>query len=393
MLQQTGVAPAPMQPQSAPVAAQPAYPQQQPVSTTEQHFPPQPAPVHQPVPLLAPNPHLPQPPATSPAPQPQVNPYRAIYQELASQIPGQTPEQVAAILQDNPANIARAVAQAINVLREPPKQQEPAPAPTLPAAAQADPFGRVPLPEGAERFLQRDPQTGKWAPIAPEYKQYADARNHNEVVDSMRMQQLAANPAALLKDPAVAPTIQKMVDDIVQEKIQKQALDTLRTEVRTKLTPEIMEIDQASGQPRLGLDGRPMMKPLGLAFDKWCRELAESGMKESKQFYAAAEMLARQEVGALAQPSATQQQPQQSWTNPVTQGNVGATPATLQGMLAQAQQANTYWPGQPPPRAPQQQTLNIPGALHMALKDEQENMPASYYFERLGPLLSNGVGR
>ncbi len=344
-------------------------------------------PQHQPMlPPIAPNPNLPQHQQAqqhAPAQQQQTQQpsWDDFYSEVGTQL-GINPDQVRSHFAGDPRRIAGAVATAVRNRRNeqaqatPPVQQQQQQVPQ----PRAD--GLLPLPAGAEQFIRQTDQG--WVPIDPMYKQYADIKNHNTLVEASRLRNIAQDPAALMKDQSFQTSIQDLVKAEAAKLFQEQNIVNVRNKYREQWGKEIFSMD--NGQIGRDMEGNPIMTPFGIAFDAVCMRLGKQGMREGDEFYQTAYALAKTMVPATQQNN--QQVQQQNYgQQDYRQYNAGVPGQGvqpqrngIQQILDQSQQAQQYYPGTPPPRQNQVPSgLTYAGELRHHLQDAPEGMTMDYY--------------
>lgn len=345
---------------------------------------------------IIPSPHLPQrqapvaPQQQTPAVQPD---YSAVINSVASAL-GTTPDIVRQQLGDNPVDgITSLVRDAAGVLyRQKNDQTQVTPA-SPQQQTQLSPDGKIPLADGWQNVVQRNAQ-GVYEPIHAQYKQYADAANHNAIIDRKKYEQYQADPTSMLEEPSVKKVIQDQIKAVVQAQVEEQRIVSLREEYRTKFGKDITQVDER-GVTKIGMDGKPIMTPLGFAFAKHVNALAESGMKESARLYESAMTLARNDLGIQGFAAGVQQQPQQTQPmqgQPYYQQQQQPQPQTT-NLAAMLQQNSQQWyPGTPPSRQPVQQPT-IEGALYQMLSDLPDGQSIGAYLDQMGPLFTTAGRR
>lgn len=300
---------------------------------------------------------------------------------------GTTPEELSQRLgQNDPLKSVGALARdALGVIRENrARASNPTPVATAPVAqtVQApitafDPNKEIKLPDGIEGSIIRQ-EGDTWVPINDSYKQYADAKNHNVMVQRRQAQQLMSNPLGLLDTPEFQARLDEMVEKRATEKFQKQQAEQVRENYRQKFSPEIF----VGGKYNEGFDGKPNLTPVGVAYLNHLDTLSRAGMGESPDLYEKAMMLARYETGSPSPGRAAA---------PGTPAQPHQPPSTVSQFLTQAQ---TYTPGSPPSR-PATPATNLRGSLFQIANDvgATEDMTVEQIMARAGSLLTAGSGR
>jgi len=379
---------APVLPAAAPVATPPVQPvaPAAPVAAAPQQ-PIIPTSLTQPFQVTAPPPQQQQ---QAPS-QPQTYTNESLYQAIATSL-GTSPEVIRERVGANPMEaIGTLVRDAIGVVQSR-RQAEPQATPVAasqPAqpALTPGPDGKIPLPPGVEQVVRKNEQ-GLWEPITPAYKQYADIQNHNDLVDRQRFEKYQQNPLSMLEDPSFKGAIQQQMKALVDEQMRNVQLDSITKEYQSKYYPEIMVYGNDK-QPVYGLDGKPSLTPLGVAFAKHMQELTPQGVALSpdqlRSIYENSMKLARFDV-AQSQPQQTPPLPAQ-----FQQGQPPANPVAQ--FIQQAQQnAQTYYPGQPPAR-PAPQPTSLQGSLWSVANQFPADMSVGQMLDQIGPLFTVGSGR
>jgi len=355
-----------------------------------------------PPPIQAQAPRAPQQPAQSQQPvQPN---YDSMYQQIAASL-GTTPDVVRQQLGDDPAmGMASLVRDAVGVLNQRKSESTQATPVSQQQQQQLSPDGKLPMADGWQTVVKQNAQ-GVYEPISPHYKQYADAANHNAIIDRQRFERFQADPTLLMQDPAIQQTIQKQIQDAVQAHSQQQQVLALREEYKSKFAKDIFQVNE-QGAPKVGMDGKPIMTPLGIAVAKHFNNLANTGMQESRQLYEAAMILAKNELGVQNFAANVQQQqyPHQQGQHQGFQQQIGLPQYQQQQYAAQAQpqtvnlaamlqqNSQAYYPGQAPPRGPVPQPT-IEGALYAMLQDFPDGLSTGQYLDQIGPLFQTAGRR
>lgn len=298
---------------------------------------------------------------------------------------GSTPEELMQRLgNDNPLDAGgAAIRDAVEVIRErraqrmqptPAAAATPAPAATPVQPTLFDPNKLIPLPEGIEGTVIVK-QGDVWVPTSEQYKQYADYRNHNELVMRRQNEAYARNPLGLLDAPEFQGKIQEMVKREAAAMLAAEQAEQVRNTYREKYAPVIFD----GGVYREGLNGTPMLTPLGSAYIKHLDTLSSGGMKESAKLYELAMSLAEHEVGATKPPPP-----------PATPGQPNRISTASQFLTA----AQTRVPGTPPSRHAEPPT-NLRGSLFKIASEvgATEDMTVEQIMRRAGSLLTAGSGR
>lgn len=298
---------------------------------------------------------------------------------------GITPEELSQRIgdQDVLRSTGAALRDALGVLRKTraaaqnptPVGAAPTPAVHTAQVSAFDPNKPIQLPPGIEGSIIQKGQDGIWQPISEQYKQYADAKNHNEMVQRRQAEQFVTNPMSLFEHPEFSQKLSSMVEERAQALYQQQQTEQVRAQYREKYAGEVF----VGGRYSEGLDGKANLTPLGASWLNHLQALSDAGMKETPDLYEKAMVLARHDVGVLApvQPTPTPGRP--------------SPPASMGQFLTQAQ---TYTAGASPARPTGNAPTTLRGSL-MNLANEvgaTEDMTVDQIMKRVGPLMA-GSGR
>lgn len=358
--------------------------------------PPAPPPVQYPnIPLHPPSGNMPRQPVAPQAPQQPTDAFTAeqLVQEYA-RATGLDPEYIRQRSQGNPLAWSASLARdAIGTLRE--QQAAARQVPAQPTAQSQTAPAQPELPDWWESAVHTNPQTGLYEPIRGEYQGIANLANAEQMRRAHQFQQIQKDPSKLMTLPAVQQMLKQQIDNQMAQARQQWETENLHVRMREKYGKDIIQHNQ-SGQPIIGFDGKPEMTPLGFAFAKHYSALMEQGMKESQVLYDTAITLARNEYGAQQAAANIQNQPMSS-----NAFGIPAQPVQGYGQPVYGQQpvnnvlqnAQTYWPGQPPIRQ-NQPVGNVPfeAVAHQAIAELPEGRSAAYYINELLGSNRNGDG-
>lgn len=396
---QPGLGLVPQQQWQAPMVQQPVQQVAQQYQIPQQQLQPQQQPVQPqapqaPMPLVAPNPNLPQqqaPAAPVQQQQPAVSPYEQVYQNLARST-GQPVETFKAAIKDDPAVMSSMLHEAIVALRQAEATRQQIPVQQQQQHQVQQPTNaKIDIPQAVMGYLKRN-NNGLYEAIDPAYQQFAQAANHNQLIDQTRAQQFLNDPTSVFKEPQFQQVMQQQIEKEVQQRMQVQELVSLREQMKAKYAKDIA-ITDANGQimynpqdiGKKPEEQRPLLTPLGNVFNSWTNRLHQRGMKESPELYEAAMMMAKSELGMNAQPQQQQQQ-----MPPGLFGQQKPQQPDLYQLQQQQMNANSFWPGQAPARQQQAPSnMSLEGALMMALQYAPEGGDMNTYFQQFGPRLFN----
>lgn len=334
------------------------------------------------LPAIAPNPNYQQ-QQQAPVQQqqaPQQPSWDDFYSEVGTHL-NISPDQVRTHFSNDPRRIGAAVVEAIKRRKEasapPPVQHQ-----EMQQQQQARADGLMPLPEGAEQFIRQTDQG--WVPVDPMYKQYADIKNHNAIVEANRLRNIAQDPTKLMQDQSIQNMVKNLAKEEARKLHEEQTVLNTRQKYRDQYGKDMFSLD-ANGQIARDLDKNPIMTPFGHTMDRVMQELANAGMKESDFFYQTAYMLASKQVAPPSQNN--QQVKQNSGQQDFRQYNAGVPGQAvqpqlngIQQILNQSQQAQQYYPGTPPQRQNQVPSgLTYAGELKHHLQDAPDGMTMDYY--------------
>lgn len=311
-------------------------------------------------------------------PQQPANPFAGVHAEVSRRT-GIPVERVAAAL-NSPQSVGAVISQFLeeaDAARQSGQQQQPAPGLPQQGPGQFDPWQTYDIPQQImTTVLQRDPQTGWFKPIDPQYAHIAAQANHNVVVQQQRLAIMREDPAKLFEvDPKAKQVLERQVSALVEQRLASERLQQVTEQFKANHKADLWAVDPMTGQVMTDTgSGKPLLSPLGHAFQRHLLKLNRSGMGPSQELLDTSLSLAKMELGYQNQPQfpgqqqwgGQQQQQQQGWQNALLTppGGYGPVPP---------QQANPWggMPMSPPqfgaPQFPMQPPYGggMPGAMGM----------------------------
>lgn len=329
------------QPQYQPFPPQQQVAPQQPVQTPVQQQPT--------FTLPLPNLSLPNQPVQQQPQQPQTQAdFSAIHQALAQQL-NMPVEHIQQTIGNDPAKIAQVVGRGYSIWQQQQNQAMSPPSQTQPQQQQpTQPAGptRYELPVGWESTV-RQTDSGTFEPIHPSYSQIAAMANHNAALRRSTLLQIGDNPASVLQLPEVQKVLNEHVNSTVSKVLSEHTLKQEQTNFLADNAKHLFVYDNMGREIADPITRQPMRTPFGNAFNQAITVLAQGGMKESRQMYQTAMLMAQAQTGM------NPNQPQSQQPLPPGQNNGAAQQYIQQGQQPQQQQPQY----QPPQQDPVQQAL------------------------------------